>query len=89
MSPDLVAMIPVDEAWALSKQGWQHPADAVREALEKKTKGRILRADQIPSGDEPPARPPGTTASEWQAFVGRLDWDRSPDRLWIQYTVPG
>lgn len=89
MSPDLVAMIPVDEAWAQSKQGWQHPADAVREALEKRTKGRILRADQIPPGDEPPALPPGVTASEWQAFVEHLDWDRSPDGLWIQYTVPG
>ena len=26
---------------------------------------------------------------EWQAFVERLDWDRSPHKLWIQYTVPG
>jgi hypothetical protein len=89
MSPDLVAMIPVDEDWALAAQGWQHPAESVLRALEKRTKGRILRADQIPPGDEPPPRPADATAAEWQAFVEHLDWDRGPDRLWIQYTVPG
>jgi hypothetical protein len=93
-SGDLVAMLPVDEIWAKTVQGWEHPARKVLARLVARTKGRILRSDVVPTGDEPPERPEqeeGTewcpTAEQWQAFVKHLDWDRGPDRLWIQYTV--
>lgn len=89
MSPDLVAMIPVDENWAADEQGWEHPADSVLKALKGKTKGRIIRMDEIPPGDEPPEKPDEATESDWEAFTDQLDWDRSPDKLWIEYTVPG
>jgi hypothetical protein len=34
-----------------------------------------------------PEKPDEATEAEWQAFLGGLDWDRGPDKLWIQYTV--
>lgn len=89
MSPDLVAMIPVDQAWAKGVQGWEHPAKSVLDALAEKTKGRIIRMDEIPSGDEPPQKPPEATETEWKAFTDGLSWDRGPKKLWIQYKVSG
>jgi hypothetical protein len=47
-----------------------------------------LRSDQIPSGNAPPAMPPEADAAGWADMLSRLDWDRGPDRLWIQVTVP-
>jgi len=90
-SPDLVALIPVDEAWAYARkpQPWQHPAKTLLEKLAARAKGRVLRSDKIPQGDQPPDKPVGSTAKEWDEFVENLDWDRSPERLWVQFTVTG
>lgn len=88
-STDLVAMIPVDQNWANNKMQWEHPAEKLLDRLKEKARGRVIRADDIPSGDKPPKKPDEAGESEWQAFIKRLDWDRSPDKLWIQYTVPG
>jgi hypothetical protein len=87
-SADLVAMIPVDQKWA-NAGGWEHPAEKLLDRLREKARGRIIRTDEIPSGNEPPEKPEKITEEEWQAFIEQLDWDRSPDRLWIQYTVSG
>jgi hypothetical protein len=38
-----------------------------------RTRGRILHADRIPSGDEPPERPQAATPDPWQAFLQHLD----------------
>jgi hypothetical protein len=91
VSPDLVAVIPVDEAWAYAKkpQPWLHPAKTLLEKLTVRTRGRVLRSDQIPQGDRPPAQPDGASTEEWHEFTKELDWDRSPDRLWVQFTVTG
>jgi beta-lactamase superfamily II metal-dependent hydrolase len=86
-SGELVAMIPVDEEWALDAQGWEHPAEKLLERLYEKCKGRILRTDDIPYGNSPPARPQEATAHEWHDFLRHLDWDRSEQGLWVQYTV--
>ena len=85
--PDLVALIPVDEAWANSVPRWAHPNPRLYQRLEEKTHGRILRTDRIP--DAPDARPEGWRDAEWEAFGDRVAWDESPDRLWIEITVPG
>jgi hypothetical protein len=87
LSPDLVAMIPVDEQWAKNEMDWEHPAPTLLAKLEQKTLGRVIRSDQIPSGNQAPAQPTTLRAAEWQKFVEQLDWDRGPDRLWIQFTV--
>ena len=88
-SPDLAAMIPVDERWAYARkpQPWQHPARTLLSKLTARAKGRILRSDKIPKGDQPPPKPDGIAAAEWNAFVQQLDWDRSPERLWVQFTI--
>jgi hypothetical protein len=88
-SADLVAMIPVNQNWANNKMRWEHPAERLLNRLKEKTKGRIIRTDDIPSGNKRPKKPDEATKSEWRAFIKQLDWDRSPDKLWIQYTVPG
>jgi hypothetical protein len=46
-SPELAAMIPVDEAVAKKqgKKGWKMPADDLYQRLQEKTKGRIIRLD--------------------------------------------
>lgn len=88
-SLDLVAVLPVDENWAktVPNPPWEHPAGKLLDDLKKRTRGRILRSDCIPPGDEPPERPEEASKEQWQAFVQRLKWDHSPDRLWIEYTV--
>jgi hypothetical protein len=87
-SPDLVAVLPVDEDWARGTQKWEHPAEKLLTRLRQRTRGRVLRSDAIPAGNEPPSRPAEATESEWQAFLARVDWDRGPHKLWIEYTVP-
>ncbi len=84
-SRDLVAMIPVDEVWA-KKRDWEHPADSLLGKLCQKSRGRIIRSDKIPA-DEPLSRPKEASDSEWRSFLKNLEWDRSPDKLWIQFTV--
>jgi beta-lactamase superfamily II metal-dependent hydrolase len=88
-SPELVAMIPVDEDWANDVQDWEHPAHTLYKRLEQRTSGRIIRTDRIPVGNQPPPQPEQATDQEWKAFLDQLKWDRGPHRLWIQYTVPG
>lgn len=85
---DLVAMMPVDDKWA-QQMGWEHPAGKIMEGLKTKTKSRIIRTEEIPPGDQTPPNPDEASDTEWRTFLERLDWDRSPDKLWIQFTVPG
>ena len=51
---NLVAMIPVDQRWANEEMHWDHPAEKLLGRLKEKTRGRVIRTDQIPSGNEPP-----------------------------------
>lgn len=85
-SRELVAMIPVDEAWARNKQNWDHPAGVLLKRLNEKARGRIIRSDKIPENGSMD-KPDGVTDAEWNDFLENLEWDRSPERLWIQYTV--
>jgi beta-lactamase superfamily II metal-dependent hydrolase len=84
---DLVAMIPVDQKWAKAEMGWEHPAEKLLDRLKEKTKGRIIRSDEIPAANNPPDKPDEATDAEWLNFISQLDWDRGPYRMWIQYTV--
>ena len=86
--PDLVAMIPVDQKWAFEAMHWEHPAEKLLARLEEKSSGRVIRTDQIPSGSELPDHPANLPEGEWKDFLQHLDWDRSPEALWIQFTVP-
>lgn len=85
MRDDLVAMIPVNEKWAKhEKRNWQHPGKALLEELENKTRGRIIRADtHVPDRESTTL-----SAGEWKEFMANVEEDKSPKKLWIQYTVP-
>jgi hypothetical protein len=88
--PGLAAMIPVDEKWAKEKNPpWEHPADKLLEKLELKTKGRLLRMDKISTMPGVLVKPDTMAESDWQAFMSHVDWDKSENHLWIQYTVEG
>lgn len=84
MRGDLVAMIPVNEAWAKGKKGWAHPGRELFQELEVQTGGRIIRAD---TGVQE-IKPPALSQSEWLAFLENVETDGDP-KLWIQYTVHG
>lgn len=88
VQPGLVAMIPVDQKWAMEAMHWEHPAEKLLARLEEKASRRVIRTDQIPSNGPPPEQPTNLPASEWKDYLQHLDWDRSPDALWIQFTVP-
>ncbi len=89
-SPDLVAMIPVDEKWANKMTPpWKHPAAELLKQLKEKARWRVLRSDEIPQGNQSPAKPDEATATEWDGFIQGLDWDRHSPPLWVQYTVTG
>jgi hypothetical protein len=84
-SSELVAMIPVDEKQAATRgtNGWSMPFPPLEERLRQKTRGRIIRADT-----GLPKRPASIAPSEWEAFEANVAEDPSPDKLWVQYTVP-
>lgn len=64
-SDGLVAMIPVDECIAHSVKNWDEmPFDPLLRALERKTRGRIIRIDK----GKPKKKPASLTAAEWRVF---------------------
>ncbi len=82
-SPELVAMIPVDQAQA-ERKDWSMPFPPLLERLEAKTKGRILRTDK-----GLPERPESLSQEEWDEFTSRTAQDSGSKALWVEYTVPG
>lgn len=85
-SPDLVAMIPVNEQWAKEKMHWQHPADKIYNRLIDKTRGRVLRSDMIPINGSL-LKPSLASEGEWEAYIEQIEWDNSGEQLWIQFTI--
>lgn len=71
--PELVAMIPVNQAFAKSKRppatGWKMPFDPLLERLREKTKGRVIIMDeQFPKSEPEDTKPALLNKSEWNAF---------------------
>lgn len=83
-SPDLVAAVPTDSAFARDKQGWDMPAAKLGPALQERARGRVIYADpgQNPIREENPAKldPPS-----WDLF--RRDIDAS-NELYVDYHLP-
>lgn len=77
-SPDLVAMIPVDEEQAQDKK-WAMPFNPLLQRLTEKTQGRILRSDR-----DLPEKPEDVPQAKWAEFLSNI---REDDDLWIEYTV--
>jgi len=90
MPAGLVAMISVDEDWAHKRKPkpWDHPDPNIMEGLKSKTKGKILRTDQIPNINNDLIKPPeANNINDWNTFKKKVQWDQSGDKLWIQYTI--
>lgn len=66
-SPELVAMIPVDEAMAQVK-GWDMPFGELLKRLQEKTSGRVLRADK-----GLPEKPRQVSDEDWRTFRARCE----------------
>jgi hypothetical protein len=79
-SPDLVAMIPVDEQMARDVKGWDMPFGGLLQRLQEKTSGRILRADT-----GLPEKPPQVTPDDWRKFLENCS---PPTDLYVEITIP-
>lgn len=66
ISPDLVAMIPVNVEMAKKKR-WSMPFPGLHERLLELAGGRVIQADQ-----SLPSPPPGSSARQWQRFLDRV-----------------
>lgn len=82
MSDDLVALIPTDAKFALEQSaGWLMPNPRVDEALQAKTRGRVLRGD-IPSTK---------TISEHRKFdsagAGKFAARITDNKIWVEYQI--
>ena len=81
-SPDLVALIPVDEKVARrqgSHGGWDMPFPPLLERLQQKTKGRVIRADQ----NFPKDKPEKLSEADWQSFQANY----RETELWMEFSV--
>ncbi|MDB5296653.1 MAG: hypothetical protein JWO31_2636 [Phycisphaerales bacterium] len=82
-SPDLVALIPVDERIARDKKHWDMPYAPLLTRLTDLTRGRVLRADKgAPAYGDKPAT---ATRAEWDAFRKAV---RQTD-LYVEFTLSG
>lgn len=81
VSPELTALIPVDERFANDTQGWKIPHKNLLARLEEKCFNRILRSDKRLNdlGD----KPDDLSAARWQDFLSRVE-DRTD---YIDFTV--
>lgn len=79
-SPDLVAMLPVNEEVAHDVKHWMKmPFMPLLKELEEKTHGRIIRADH----GVPLIQPQSAKNEKWKQFVNKTD----ETELFIQYEV--
>jgi hypothetical protein len=92
-SPDLVAMIPVDP---VRQPNFHMPNDALKSRLLTQARGRVIQACEGREAAEtcpcvdfhlPAGKPSGMPATTWNRFIRSVDWDRSPDRLWVEYRI--
>lgn len=91
--PGLVAFLPVNEEFAREVKKWNMPFPSLRERLEQKTGGRIIRGDRGKADLEEEARRRAGGVSElsradWDAFLAHVDDVRDAQgKLAIQYRL--
>ncbi len=74
---EFTAMITAVRKWAVEKAGWDHPLQAIRDALLKKAGGRVFQTDT------PPANDAKADTHAWKEFMSRV---RSED-LYFDLTI--
>jgi beta-lactamase superfamily II metal-dependent hydrolase len=78
---EFTAMITAVRAWAETQDGWDHPLEAIKEALLEKAAGRVFQTD---TDWDRMAMADGGTESDWKAFEARTT---GRDRLYFDYVV--
>jgi hypothetical protein len=63
---EFTAMITAVRKWAVEKAGWDHPLQAIRDALLKKSGGRVFQTDT------PPTHPGIASSQAWNEFMSRV-----------------
>lgn len=77
---DFTAMITAHRKWAIEEAEWDHPLQAIKDALMKKTQGRVLQLDMPDL-----VKPDETSRAVWDRFI---DSRRTRiERLYIEHTV--
>ncbi len=66
---EFLAMIPAVRKWAV-KAGWDHPLQAIKDAIMAKADGRVFQTD---TDLEEMQRPDGVSKSDWHSFLARID----------------
>jgi len=77
---EFTAMITAVRKWAETQVGWDHPQKAIKDALMKKTCGRVFQTDCPVDALKRAGNGP---VSEWKAFLARTDGKE----LYFDYTV--
>lgn len=77
---EFTAMITAVRKWAETRKGWDHPLKAIKDALHRKTSGRVFQTDT----DIASMTPPGSRETEdWMDFLKRA----KGEGLFFEYTV--
>ena len=79
---EFCAMITAVRAWAETQKGWDHPLKAIKDALLKKSGGRVFQTDTDVSKM---AMVNGGSAVEWKSFQERT----TGTRLYFDYRIEG
>lgn len=77
---EFTAMITAVRAWAETQKGWDHPLKAIKDALIKKTAGRVFQTD---TDFDQMGTLLGTVTADWKQFQSRA----SGNRLYFDYTI--
>jgi hypothetical protein len=77
---EFTAMITAVNEWALTKNDppWRHPLPSIKQALLRKTDGRVFQTDE-----DAPEQPATVSAGAWAAFTSRAVFDP----LFFDYTI--
>lgn len=78
---EFTAMITAVNAWAVTKNNppWRHPLPSIREALVRKTQGRVFQTDT-----PQPTKPDTVSATAWAAFLKRC---KLTNELYFDYQI--
>ncbi|MGC4052835.1 MAG: hypothetical protein QM757_26195 [Paludibaculum sp.] len=79
---EFTAMITAVRAWAETQNGWDHPQQAIKDALLKKACGRVFQTDTDVSNMKLHGNAP---QADWDEFQKRA----TGDRLFFDFVVNG
>ena len=77
---EFTAMITAVRAWAETQNGWDHPLEAIKDALLKRTSGRVFQTD---TDFDRMGMPDEGSQPEWDAFKAQT----AGERLYFDYTI--